>query len=847
MWIEPDPVNPSFSMRNKRFSVSWLWFRRGLRGELRLALATLTLAAAVTSGIALFSAQLERTVNQAADGALGADLVVRSHDPLPSALSELGRRLGLATTTETSFPTVAVAGERLKLASVRALAAPYPLRGTVELRARQGAPVRSVSGVPPPGSVWASPALVASLGQSAGGTLTLGSSQFRIAALIVRAPGATLDLTGIAPLLIMNRADLAQTGLAGSQSRVRHELLFAGSPRALQRFRSQSRALLPAGATVRDINDVNPGLREPLTTTLDFLRLAVLTTLLIAAAALIQCVRHYLARQRRSVAILKTLGAGRAAVRGLYTLELVYLAFAASLAGAALGWGLAHGFGALGAHWFRLNLAPAPLTALFSAPITVAILAAGLWLVPMLTLPVTRPVQLLRGEVRNRRHVGLQLCSALLALLALLFTQGAARIGLTLWTLVAGIGLAVIVGGIGYLSIRLLGAPSVRLRPAWRYGLGNLARNRARSLGELIAFGLVLSVILLLTGVRHDLTATWRARLPANAPDHFIVNIQDAQRAPVAAFLTRHDGAAPPMYAMVRARLTAIDGTPVARWEKRLNGQRSHELLQREQTLSMRAHVGTGNELVKGRWWQPGDAARNRVSVDSEWAKRLHVKLGDTLTFTVAGQALTLHITSLRKIKWQSFQPNFFLVTPPGTLDAYPKTWITAIHAGNDENSLLELLHHFPNLTIINVGTILDAIQNLLRHAALALAAIFALALVAALLVLLAALQAIRDERTRELALLRVLGARRRLLLLTLVTEFTALGALAGLAAGIIAAGTGYALGHWVFNFDAGFDAWLVLAGALVGTFGIGLTGLVATYGLTRVSPARALRHAGEA
>ncbi|MGH8127598.1 MAG: ABC transporter permease [Gammaproteobacteria bacterium] len=821
---------------------AWLWFRRGLSGELRLALATLTLAAAVTSGIALFSAQLERTVNQAADGALGADLVVRSHDPLPSSLTTLGQRLGLTTTTETSFPTVAVAGERLKLASVRALAAPYPLRGTVELRTRQDAPTRNASGVPPPGSVWASPALVASLGQSAGDTLTLGHSQFRIAALIVRAPGATLDLTGIAPLLIMNRSDLAQTGLAGTQSRIRHELLFAGTPQALQRFRAQVKPLLPAGATLRDINDVSPGLRAPLTTTLDFLRLAVLTTLLIAAAALIQCARHYLSRQRRSVAILKTLGASRGTVRGLYTLELLYLALAASLVGGALGWGLARGFGALGAHWFHLDLAPAPLTALFSAPITVAILAAGFWLAPMLALPATRPVQLLRGEVRNRRHSGLQFSAALLALLALLFTQGAGRIGLTLWTLAAGIGLAVIVGGIGYLSLRLLGAPSVRLRPAWRYGLGNLARNRARSLGELIAFGLVLSVILLLTGVRHDLTATWRARLPANAPDHFIVNIQDAQRAPVTDFLAHNDGTPPPMYAMVRARLSAIDGTPVAQWEKRIKDHHGHELLQREQTLSMRAKVGTGNRIVAGHWWRAGDADRHSVSTDSDWAKHLHVKLGDALTFTVAGQPLTLHITSLREIKWQSFEPNFFLVTPPGTLDGYPKTWITAIHAGNDESSLLKLLHRFPNLTIINVGTILDAIQNLLRHAALALAAIFALALAAALLVLLAALQAIRDERIRELALLRVLGARRRLLVLTLATEFTALGALAGLAAGVIAAGTGYALGRWVFNLDAGFDAWLVLAGALAGTIGIGLTGLVATYGLTRVAPTVALR-----
>jgi len=821
---------------------AWLWFRRGLRRELRLALATLTLAAAVTSGIALFSAQLEQTVTQAADSALGADLVVRGHDPLPSKLAALAHRLGLITTSETRFTTVSVAGEKMKLASVRSVAAPYPLRGSVELRGQPDAPARSVTGVPPPGSVWASPALVASLGQSVGGTLTLGGNRFRIAALIVRAPGASLDLTGIAPVLIMNRTDLAGTGLAGTQSRVRHELLLAGPPQALQRFRTQSAPLLPAGASLRDIHDVSPGLRAPLTTTLDFLRLAALTTLLIAAAALVQCARHYLSRQHRSVAILKTLGAGRGSVRGLYTLELLYLALAASLAGAALGWGLARGFAALGAYWFHLDLTPAPPTALLSAPITVALLAAGLWLVPMLDLPSTRPVQLLRGEGNGARHAGLQVAAALLALLALLFTRGTSRIGLTFWTLAAGAGLAAVVAGIGYGLIRVMGTPSARVRPAWRYGLSSLARNRARSLGELLAFGLVLSVILLLTGVRHDLVTTWRAHLPPTAPDHFIVNIQPDQRTPVADFLSRATGKQPPVYAMVRARLTRIDGVAVDQWEKRIQSHRGHELLQREQTLSMRAKVGPGNNVVAGRWWQPEDAGHNLVSADGDWADRLQVKLGDTLTFDVAGRALTLRIASLRDIKWQSFEPNFFLVTPPGTLDAYPKTWITAVHAGDNEAAMLSLLQRFPNLTIINVGTILDAVQNLLRHAALALAAIFALALVAALLVLLAALQSIRDERIRELALLRVLGARRRLLVLTLATEFSTLGALAGLAAGVIAAVTGYALGRWVLNLDAGFDAWLVLAGVLAGTFGIGLTGLVATVGLTRISPVLALR-----
>ena len=228
--------------------------------------------------------------------------------------------------------------------------------------------------------------------------------------------------------------------------------------------------------------------------------------------------------------------------------------------------------------------------------------------------------------------------------------------------------------------------------------------------------------------------------------------------------------------------------------------------------------------------------------MDADWARHLHVAMGDTLTFNLAGRELTLKVASLRTVKWQSFEPNFFLVTPPGTLDGFPATWITAIHLGNDDAVALDLLKQFPNLTIVNVGVIIGAVEDLLRHAALALAAVFSLALVAAALVLLAALQAVRDERVRELALLRVMGARRRQLLIALTMEFTALGAVSGTTAGLIAAGTGYALGRWVLGLDAPFDAWLVLAGAVAGAAGIGLTGLAATRGLTHVSPARALR-----
>ncbi|MGH8162543.1 MAG: ABC transporter permease, partial [Gammaproteobacteria bacterium] len=727
-------------------------------------------------------------------------------------------------------------------ASLRAVAAPYPLRGEVLLRARPDAPTRVAGGVPERGTIWASPTLVAALDAKVGGKVKLGKESFTIAALVARAPGAELDLAGIAPIVIINRADLAATGLAGSQSRVTHELLLAGTPAALAGFRKQVKPLLPEGAELRDVSDVTPRVSAPLTNTRAFLALALLATLLIAAAALVQSSRSYLERQRASAAILKTLGAGRGAIRGFYTLELLWLAFAASILGVIVGWGIARGLGALAAAWFRLALAPAPLWSLTAAPIAVGILAAGFRLAPLLNLANAPPALVLRGG-SDRRFPAANTIAAVLAVVGLVFWQGAENPQLTLWTLGAAAALALCIAVAGYLLLKLLGTPGASLRPAWRYAVTLLSRRAGRSLAELIAFGLALTVILLLTGVRHDLVANWRAVLPANAPDLFVVNIQNDQRAGVEKLLDSHGIAGVPLYPMVKARLVAVNGVPAAKWKKRLESPHARRLVERDQTLSMRPHMSPGSKIVAGHWWNTADRGKRLVSAEADWAKDLRVGLGDRLTFSVAGRNLTLRIASLRKINWRSFEPNFFLVTPPGTLAGYPTNWITAIATGGNDRIALDLVRKFPNLTTVNVASIIAAVTGLLRHAAFALAAVFALAVLAAVLVLLAALEAGRRERSRELALMRVLGARRALLAALLATEFVTLGAIAGLVAGLVAAGAGYALARWLFDIPAWFDGWLVLAGVLAGAVGIGGIGFAATLGLTRAPPRTALRH----
>src|SRR5690606_20269494 len=223
-----------------------------------------------------------------------------------------------------------------------------------------------------------------------------------------------------------------------------------------------------------------------------------------------------------------------------------------------------------------------------------------------------------------------------------------------------GIAAGVLLLGAGaWLLVRLLGRLRGRAGTATRFGLANIARRGPESILQTVAFGLGLLVLLLLALVRTDLLDGWRSSLPADAPNHFLINIQPDQRASVERFFVEHGLAAPELAPMVRARLSAVNGTPVS--ELGYTDGRREWFVEREQNLSWRAELAPSNTITAGDWWQ-GTPAAPEVSVEAELAADMGFALGDTLTFDVAGQSVTATITSLRDIAWDSFKPNFFLV-----------------------------------------------------------------------------------------------------------------------------------------------------------------------------------------
>jgi len=376
---------------------------------------------------------------------------------------------------------------------------------------------------------------------------------------------------------------------------------------------------------------------------------------------------------------------------------------------------------------------------------------------------------------------------------------------------------------------------------AWRYGLANIARRGTESVIQLVGFGLGLMVMLLLTVTRDDLMSQWRATLPDNAPNQFMINIQPAETDLFMATIGSGGIPAPELSPLVRGRITAINGVKVA--EMDLGDRRGRRWVERERNLTWSTAMQEGNTLVQGSWWDAGTQSAGQVSVEEDFAVDLGLELGDQIEFDLSGEPVKARVTSLRQVRWDSFRPNFFMVLSPGTVDESLASYITSVHIGPDQRGvLMDIARNLPGVTIFDVDAILGQIRGVMDKASLAVQYVFLFTLLAGIMVLLAAVQATRDERRYESAMLRTLGASRRTVLLGVLTEFGVLGLLSGLLAAVGASAASYLLATQVFDLEGHFDAGLWLLGMTAGALLVGVSGLLATRSVVTQPPVITLR-----
>ncbi|HVS78450.1 MAG TPA: FtsX-like permease family protein, partial [Steroidobacteraceae bacterium] len=374
-----------------------------------------------------------------------------------------------------------------------------------------------------------------------------------------------------------------------------------------------------------------------------------------------------------------------------------------------------------------------------------------------------------------------------------------------------------------------------------RYGIAGISRRRADSIVQIVAFGTGIMALLLLGIIRNDLDGDWRRSLPADLPNYFFINIPPDSRDAFIAYLRARGARTSRVLPMIRGRLTAIDGRPVS--TMRFADHRGEEFANREQNLTWSAALGADNRVVAGRWWTPSDEGRPLVSISTEFEKWLGLRLGDRLTFDIAGETLTVRVASIRKVKWDSFRPNFFIVFAPGLLERVAGTYLTSAYlAPGTAGSLAQLARRFPSVSIFDIDDLLADVRSVLDKAVLAVQSVFAFTLLAGLTVLLAAVQSSRDERRYESAILRTLGASRGTVLRGVVAEFAALGVLSGLIAAIGASVAAYFLTTRILDLPYVFSPLACVTGILGGALMVVASGWLATRSVVRQPPLASLR-----
>ena len=734
-------------------------------------------------------------------------------------------------------------GEQLQLGELRALDGQFPLRGTFRLVDRIGGPERDARGGPAPGAAWMTVAGAQTLDANVGDVLAIGDAQFRLVALIAQEPDAAFDYFNTAPRVAINIADVPKTGLVQEGSRVGYRLIVAGDGPAVARFLDTARTQRGRGQRIETIEDARPEMRSALDRAGRFLGLAALVSVILASIAVAMAARRHSARHLDGSAVMRCLGAQQRTLVAVHLGELTWLGLIACTVGVAIAFALQWAIGEWLARVLAISIPPAGwLPALQGYAVGLVVLIA-FGAPPVLALRRVPALRVLRRDLDPTEPsawiVGV---AAFAGLAALLWWKAESP---TLATAMLGgiAGTLLVLAVMAWALILVVRKVRTRLRGSLRYGLANVGRRAGTAVAQVSALGLGLMALLLLTFVRTDLLDRWQLSLAENAPNRFIINVQQDQLAPVRDVHHARRGSA-------RRRST--------RWSVRACSIATARPSARRTTPTVRACSAAPNAsstcpsaancatTIVCRPVNSGAiACRSRRSCRSSRSSpiRSDWKLGDRITFDVAGRPLAATITSFREVSWDSFRPNFFVLVSPGALDDYPASWITAVSVPKTQPRFTaELVERFPNLTVIDVEATLAQVRDTADQVSVVVQVVFWFSLAAGILVLLAAISASQDERLLEGGVMRVLGGSRRQLRFAQASEFAAIGLLSGLVAAIAASVLAGVISERVFGLPWEANWALAAAGGGIGMIAALVTGLVATRRVVDVPPSVVLR-----
>ncbi len=827
--------------RQFRFALRQL--RREWRaGELYILLLALVVAIASHTTISHFTTRISAAMATNANDVIGGDLALVGSRPADAETLQQAEELGLRRARAVQFSSVISANDEILLVGVKAVDDGYPLKGSLKVADELYAPAYPIKSRPAAGDAWVENRVLSTLNLELGDEFELGGIRLIARRILAFEPDRGRNFYSFTPRVLIGAGDLAKTGILQPGSRVWYRDMFAGAPQAVAQYRSWVEARLLPGQEVRGLGDERPEVAEALDKGQQYMGLASLVALLLAAVAIAASGRHYSERHYNTSALLRCMGCKQRDIVAIYLIQLLLLALVGGLLGNAVGWLAQSGLLAVIAALLPENLAPAQWSTVRSGLILAFVVLLGFTLPSVLRLKSVSPQRVLRNDLAPLPISAWLTFGGTAGLVAAMMwyytgnlTLTVGMIGGTLAVLALA---AVLLGGLFAALNKLLPGLPVKIRA----GARNLVRRRRQAAIQALAFGLTIMAMLVVVFIRTELIGDWNRAIPADAPNHFALNIQKNENAAYRAYLQENQVTSGRLYPVVRGRLTRLNGKPMV--EHVSKDERHDDSLERDLNLTWSATLPPDNEIVSGQWFDGGDGGGETLaSVEADLAERLDIRLGDRLTLFTGEQEWQARVSSIRSVQWDNFRPNFYLIFNPGSLDHLPTTWINSFHLDDrDKGKLVGMVKRFPSITLLELDAILNQVKRIIAQVTLALEIILGFVLAAGVVVTLSALAASMDERLREGALLRTLGAERSLIRQSQWGEFATLGLLSGLFGVFGAEIVNIVLYHRVFALDYAPAWWAWLGIPLASAALIGLVGVLGSRRVLRQSPVITLR-----
>ena len=798
-------------------------------GQLGLIIWSLVLAVSVVTSVSLLAERIERALTAESSAFLAADLVVRSNKPTQQAWIAEAQLQGVETSQMVSFASMVYHQSDMHLASIKAVQSNYPLRGLIK---RSTMPftldeslIETVDYGPASGEAWVDARLLPLLNIELGDSIELGDTVLRVTQIIVEEPDSG-SYSFFGARVLMNWDDVAAAGIVQPGSRVTYKYLMAAG--------ADQDAFAGYSDWLKDQLSIHDRLITPdeaqasITSTMDrgrrFLLLAGSIGVVLAGIALALASHHFAAGQTQQVALLKSWGISASRVRTLYLQQSLWLGVGGSLVGLLVGYGFSELLISIVREWLPIALPSAGMRPWITGMATGLLCLGGFTLPALWHLPAQSPLAVLRQDVQVA-----PVSSAIRGAFGI-----AAVAGLLLWysnslylslAILAGFALTALATVIiGLVMLRLGKNYGQRLGSIWRLALNNLWRRRSQSLIQMVGFSGAIALLMIMVVVRTSLIDEWRFQLAEDAPNHFLVNVAPYELDGVRDLVNAQNLETAGWYAMVRGRMTAINGQPITEAQKD-----SHESFRRELNLSWTAELPEGNKVAEGQWWDEVDSAATiaPVSLEDELAGELGLKLGDRITFSVGGLTFESEVVNTRTLNWDNMTPNFYFLFPEGLLEEYPRTSMTSLYIPPEQKLLVnDLLRKYPTVQVIELDKIIDRIRTIVSQVTRGLEVMTMLILSCGVLVMFAAVSLSMSERLQESAILRTLGSSRRLILGIQLVEFSTLGIMAGLLAAIGAEAAVAMLQRFMFDLPFALHPWLWLVGPLAGGLLVGALGV---------------------